>query len=116
MRLSDRQKQHARNIAKLVLWLFENGYEATYGDAYRDQRSHGKYGEAGPYGARYSNHKLRCANDLNLFKDGVYLQETDDYREVGEKWESLSPYNRWGGRYSDGNHFETLDVHRVDAR
>jgi hypothetical protein len=35
-----------------------------------------------------------------------YLTATEDYREVGEMWEELSPYNIWGGRFRDGNHFE----------
>jgi hypothetical protein len=52
-----------------------------------------------------SNHKQRLAIDFNLFKDGVFLQGTEDHRPLGEYWESLDPLCRWGGRFNDGNHY-----------
>jgi len=42
------------------------GYEVTFGDCYRDARC--------KYGHPRSLHKTRRAIDLNLFKDGKYLQ------------------------------------------
>jgi len=44
------------------------------------------------------------AVDLNLFKDCVYLAETEHHRELGEWWESIGGI--WGGRFEDGNHYE----------
>ena len=55
-----------------------------------------------------SLHYAKCAGDLNLFKDGEYLTDTESHRFLGEFWESLNPENRWGGRYSDGNHYERV--------
>jgi len=50
--------------------------------------------------------KYRPADcDFNLFKDGVFLQGTEDHRPLGEYWESLDPLCRWGGRFNDGNHY-----------
>jgi len=45
----------------------------------------------------------RLAIDLNLFKDGEYLTDTEDHRFLGEFWESLG--GTWGGRWDDGNHY-----------
>jgi hypothetical protein len=56
-------------------------------------------------GILMSNHRIGLAEDYNLFKDGVYLTKTEDWTEIGEWWEKLHPLCRWGGRFSDGNHF-----------
>lgn len=47
---------------------------------------------------------------FDLFIEGFweYQKSTVAYLDLGLYWESLSPNNRWGGRYSDGNHFERL--------
>jgi len=58
-------------------------------------------GKAG--GIRNSLHSKRLAIDLMLFKDGVYLTNSEDYRPLGEFWESIG--GTWGGRFHDGNHF-----------
>jgi hypothetical protein len=52
-----------------------------------------------------SLHRIRLAVDLNLFKDGKYLKDTDDHQELGEYWESIGGF--WGGRFrnADGNHY-----------
>ena len=52
---------------------------------------------------RWSNHKVRLALDLNLFKDGRYLSATSDHEPLGEYWESIG--GAWGGRFDDGNHY-----------
>jgi hypothetical protein len=35
----------------------------------------------------------------------MYQTRTDDYKELGEYWESLDQDCKWGGRWGDGNHF-----------
>ncbi len=54
-----------------------------------------------------SLHRLKLAIDLILFRDGKPCWNSDDYRELGEYWESLHPLCRWGGRFRnpDGGHF-----------
>ena len=103
MSLGDRQRQFTLMLAKLVTYAYEQGYELTLGDAYRDPRVFGEHGTKGGYGSAYSNHKLRLAQDLNLFKNGVWLANTDDHQFLGEYWESLG--GSWGGRFNDGNHY-----------
>jgi hypothetical protein len=55
-----------------------------------------------------SYHLDALAFDCALDIDGEYQTETAAYRAVGAKWESLSQYNRWGGRFGDGNHMERM--------
>lgn len=92
-------------LAKLINYAYIHGYELTLGDAYRDPRVHGAFGESKPnsYSKKKSNHKRRLAIDLNLFRDGVYLTSSEAHRPLGEYWESLG--GAWGGRFNDGNHY-----------
>ena len=105
MNLSDKQKLFCRLLPKLIKKAHELGFDVTLGDAYRDPRVFGHVGEKKGYGHRKSGHKQRLALDLNLFKDGKYLQKTEDHRELGKYWESLNCHCRWGGRFNDGNHY-----------
>jgi hypothetical protein len=90
-------------VADLIQWAYANGYELTFGDAYRDPRLHGALGRKEGYGHAKSTHKIRLAVDFNLFKDGVFLQRTEDHEPLGKKWESMG--GSWGGRFQDGNHY-----------
>lgn len=106
MSLSNLQKEFTSCIAELILWANDHGFELTFGDAYRDPRSHGQYGEKVGYSHRKSNHKRRLAVDFNLFtEEGDYLTQTADYEPLGRYWESLHIAASWGGSYNDGNHF-----------
>ncbi len=89
--------------AGLIIKAFDMGYEVTLGDAFRDPRLHGAFGEKKGYGEAKSLHKQRLAIDLNLFKDGVFLEGTEAHRKLGEWWESQG--GSWGGRFRDGNHY-----------
>lgn len=101
--LGEKQRRFTLMVAKLVTYAYENGYELSYGDAYRDPRLHGQLGTKAGYGHRNSCHKLRLAVDFNLFKDGEYKNMTADHEPLGEYWESLG--GTWGGRFNDGNHY-----------
>ncbi len=105
MTLSDKQKLFARLVPRLIDRAHELGYEVTFGDFFRDPRSHGKLGAKKAYGNAFSCHKIRLAADLNLFRDGKYLTQTEDHRELGEWWEAQHPLCCWGGRFEDGNHY-----------
>lgn len=72
-------------------------------------------------GIQRSLHQLGLAIDLKLFKgtgerdsitgeyvNYVYLVRSEDYQALGEYWESLNIWCRWGGRFTpraDGSHF-----------
>ena len=96
------QRKFTQMVGKLIEYAYANGYELSFGDAYRDPRSHGKWGFKLGYSAAHSQHKRRMAVDFNLFRNGRYLVRTEDHRELGEFWESLG--GTWGGRWNDGNH------------
>lgn len=105
MTLSQRQRLFMKLLPRLIDYAYEQGYELSVGDAYRDSRLHGAVGVKMGYGHPNSNHKNRLAIDLNLFRDGVFLQATADHTPLGEFWEKLYPLCRWGGRFNDGNHY-----------
>lgn len=97
------QFKFSRMLPSLLNKAFELGYEVTLGDAYRDPRAFGTFGELKGYGEAHSQHKRRLAIDLLLFKNGKYLTDTRDYELLGVYWESIG--GAWGGRFKDGNHF-----------
>jgi len=105
MSLSEKQQQFTYCIANLILFAEATGYKLTFGDAYRDFRVFGRHGIKKGYGRKNSCHKFRLAVDFNLFYNGEYLTDTEDYRVLGEYWEGLHPAARWGGHFDDGNHF-----------
>jgi len=110
MSLGSTQREFTLDVANLIQHIYTSGYECTFGDAYRDPRSHGSMGEKAAYGRAASAHKQRLAIDLNLFKDGKYLTDTEDHRPFGEYWLELRAGNRWGGTFSspDGNHYSRI--------
>lgn len=105
MTLGQKQRLFTTLVAQLIVKAGELGFELTFGDAYRDPRLHGPVGTKLGYGHAKSGHKNRLAVDFNLFKDGAFLQTSDDHQPLGEFWESLHPLCRWGGRFNDGNHY-----------
>ena len=103
--LREKQSRFAVMVAKLISQASALGYEVTLGDAYRDPRLHGAIGEKKGYGHSKSAHKNSLAIDLNLFKDGEFLGDTESHKPLGEWWEAQAPECRWGGRFKDGNHY-----------
>jgi hypothetical protein len=99
------QSAFARLVPRLIDKAFELGFEVTLGDAFRDPRVHGALGVKMGYGHRSSAHKEKMAIDLNLFKDGKFLDSTEDHKPLGEWWEKQHVLARWGGRFADGNHY-----------
>jgi len=98
MKLGDQQRKFTLMIASLIIWAYREGYEITVGDFWAHDRHKDN-----------SFHYKRLAADLNLFKDGEYLTETEDHRPLGEEWERMG--GSWGGRFSnpDGNHYQLGD-------
>jgi len=109
MSLGSKQRQFTRAISKLITWAYDNGYELTVGDAYRDPRLFGAVGVKEGYGHSKSAHKKRLAMDLNLFKDGKYMTKTSDHKPLGDYWVTLHEDATWGGTFNDGNHYSFKD-------
>lgn len=87
-----KQSRFARMLVLLLCYCELSGLKITLGDAW----AHDGHMEN-------SLHYIRLAIDLNFFRDGDYLIDTEDYRDAGEYWESIG--GSWGGRFKDGNHF-----------
>lgn len=104
MTLREQQEIFTKNVALLIDFIFEQGYTCTLGEAFRTQEQADWYAEKG-IGSKNSLHCKRLAIDLNIFKDGVYLSESDKYEFAGNYWYTLHEDNRWGGAGGDGNHF-----------
>lgn len=92
MTLRQKQSKFVTMVALLIQFAYEQGYELTFGDAWASS-GHKKN----------SNHYIRLAIDLNLFKNGKYLRSTKSHEPLGEFWESIG--GAWGGRFKDGNHY-----------
>ena len=109
MTLSERQQIFASNVAKLIQFIFEQGYACTFGECFRTKEQ-AEWNASKGIGSANSLHCKRLAIDLNLFKDGVYLSKSDDYEFAGNFWYSLHEDNRWGGAGGDGNHFSMTET------
>ena len=107
--LSAKQDRFGLMQAHWRIWVKENfpKYRLTKGDAFRDKRAFGEFGKKkeGTYGRATSLHKKRLAQDWNLIINGKLMGASDDHREIGEAWESMSEDASWGGRFNDGNHY-----------
>ena len=123
MGLRAKQSVFAKNISKLILWAYDNGYEITLGEVYRttDQQLlyyHGytlKKEEDGLKAVKTgrksktmnSKHLKKLALDINLFKDGKYMTTKEAFEPLAEKWSSLHPKNVSGCDWNfDYNHFQ----------
>lgn len=104
MTLVEKQQLFPKLIKQLIQFLENNGYELTFGEAWRPAEMAAYYAAKGK-GISNSLHCSRLALDINLFKGGKLLILTPDYEEAGKFWESLNPLCTWGGHFQDGNHF-----------
>lgn len=107
MTLREKQSIFVLKVASLIRHANTLGYQLTFGEAYRSPEEAARLAGLGR-GIKGSLHTQRLAIDLNLFKNGTYLDSTEAYRPLGEWWErqSTPEYTcSWGGRFGDGNHF-----------
>lgn len=104
MTLGQKQRLFAKLVPRLINYIYEQGYEVSFGEAYRSPEEAIRMARLG-LGIRDSLHTQRLAVDLNLFKDNHYLTRTEHHAPFGAFWESLHPLCRWGGRFNDGNHY-----------
>lgn len=104
MTLRQKQSFFVALVAELIQEAHRQGFELTFGEAYRSPEEAARLAAAGK-GIAKSLHTIRLAIDLNLFRAGVYLSSTESHRPLGEWWERQHPLCRWGGRFNDGNHY-----------
>ena len=92
--LLEKQNKFVGMVAQLIQFAQAKGYWLSFGDA---------WAKAGHKDGSF--HYRRLAIDLNLFKDGVFLNRTEDHLPLGTYWKSLG--GTWGGDFKnkDGNHY-----------
>jgi len=123
MSLRKKQSVFAKNLALLILYAYEIGYEVTFGEVLRTNNQqllyfHGYDVKVAENGLKLvkgtkkswtmsSKHLLKCACDINIFKDGVWLTDKESYKPLAEYWKTLNENNvsgyDWG---KDLNHFQ----------
>lgn len=104
MTLRQKQSLFARLVPRLLDQAFYLGFETTLGETYRSPEEAARLAKLG-IGIKNSLHTKKLAIDINLFRDGRYLSSTAAHRPLGEWWERQHELARWGGRFSDGNHY-----------
>ncbi len=104
MTLREKQSLFVGLVGQLIYEAHRQGYDLTFGDAYRSPEEAARLAKTGA-GIKRSLHCDRIAIDFNLFKNGEYLSQTMDHLPLGEWWEQQHPLCRWGGRFGDGNHY-----------
>lgn len=88
-------------LCQLIMWgNNQPGYEVALGRDFDEDNEPLRH-------MKNSLHYSGLANDLALYIDGVYQEDTKAYRRLGEAWEAMGPNCAWGGRFEggDGNHF-----------
>lgn len=106
MMLREAQSLHVQLTAQLIQHILSLDFQLTWGETLRTKLDAEAEAAAGQ-GIANSLHLIGLAVDLNLFKDGVYLPDTESHRQFGTYWKSLNPLCRWGGDFKkpDGDHY-----------
>jgi len=112
--LEDEQEVFANNVGKLLWYIKSQGYYVTFGEAYRTHEQALIYAHEG-LGIKDSLHCERLAIDLNIFdKNEKMLTTVKETEKFGSYWETLHPFNVWGGRWThrpDFDHFQMNPEH-----
>ena len=107
MTLSEKQQKFCWLVMQLLRHIYASGRSCTFGQAWRTIEQQNIYIKEGLSKTKGSKHLDRLAIDLNLFVDGEYKTDKENYREFGEFWKSLDPECVWGGDWGwDANHFQ----------
>ena len=105
MTLGDHQEEFALDIVRLLTEATARGYRYRLGEFERTVEQQKLYVETGRSKTMESDHIKKCAADIHFFKQGRLCYP----QELGDLWESMSRYNRWGGNwksFKDAPHFE----------
>ncbi len=96
-----KREEFTRDVAKLLEFCHARGYGVTFGEAHRTDEQQAIYVKEGKSKVEVSQHQKRLAIDLHIWDkvQGAYYISDTEWREVGEYWKAISPYNRWGGDF-----------------
>lgn len=97
MSLINTQAAFLLDVCKLIQYATEKGFVVTGGELARSVEQQEIYIKTGRSKTMQSLHLQRCAIDLNFFKDGKLVGDKKTLEGLGMFWESLHPFNSWGG-------------------
>lgn len=116
MTLVPEQGAFLLDVCQLIRFAVVQGFAVTAGELWRPPEMQKIYFETGRSEVLESWHGKRLAIDLNFFRNGATVTDLKELAVLGHFWESLHPYNRWGGNFDhdwskadhfvDGPHFE----------
>jgi hypothetical protein len=137
MRLSEQQRKFTYHVSCLIQYAYDIcGIEMSLGEAHRtrSQILLNYFGyqveKGGPLGIKLvkarklsktlkSLHADRLAIDFNFFVNGKLTYDFNVIKPLGDYWESLDPFNTWGGDFNkndiadgfvDTPHFERQKI------
>lgn len=84
MTLGQKQRKFTLMLADLLHFAYANGYELTLGRGAVSEAANAADG-----GHPKSLHLLRLAQDLNVFKNGVFLTDGSGHDELHDFWDSI---------------------------
>jgi hypothetical protein len=104
--LRQKRSRFSRAVPLLLQYMTARGYEYTINEVVRT-RAQAAANAASGAGISNSLHLDGLAIDVNLFKDGVFLESSDAHLPFGQFWKSLGDDYFWGGDFAkkDGNHY-----------
>lgn len=92
MSLRESQSKFALMVGKLIIYAYGLGYELTFGDIYPARFKHSPTGQ----------HPKGLAIDLNLFLNGLYIQDGTGHDKLHDYWDLLGGSPRL---LNDMNHY-----------
>lgn len=95
--LGEKQCDFTFMVARLIMQACALGYEIKVQEWNRLFETQKDYVERGVSKTLKSKHLDNLAVDVYLYKNGQVIMGGEDYRALGEYWESLG--GRWGGRF-----------------
>lgn len=101
MTLREKRCLFTKLICQHVLWILDQGLEVNFDEV--TERITAK--DPTSDHMRNSCHHFGLAADLNLYRNGVYLDKTSDHAASGAVWVTRHELCRWGGDFNDGNHY-----------
>lgn len=97
MTLGEKQCDFTFMVARLIMQACALGYEIKVQEWNRLLATQKEYVAKGVSKTLNSKHLDNLAVDMYLYKNGKVILGGEDYRALGEYWESLG--GRWGGRF-----------------
>lgn len=115
--MRQRQMRFLKNVAHLINYIFDSGYQCTAGEMFRTEYQQKEYLRTGYTKTLDSQHLKRLAVDLNIFDNEVLLfkeplrkdKDMQIAKMIADYWEGLHPDNVAGfyfKNFNDFGHFE----------